>query len=118
MLKSSALNPKFSALLQCLNSSCIAPNTSTFSCRKESASLFDPQQAPQQLNMACSMLSRTRCFSAGASTATRAAQPTRTVRMVVRATSQKQQLPSIVKPAMIAAGRRSLRTGRTAWGGD
>lgn len=45
--------------------------------------------------MACSMLTRTKCF-AGASAA-RTAQPTRAVRMVVRASSQKQ-LPAIVKP--------------------
>lgn len=52
--------------------------------------------------MACAML-RTRCF-AGASTA-RAAQPTRAVRMVVRASAQQQpkQLPSIVKPAIVSA---------------
>lgn len=56
------------------------------------------------------MLTRTRCFTP-ASTA-KAAQPARAVRMVVRASSQKQQLPSIVKPAVIAAGRRSLRSGR------
>ena len=52
--------------------------------------------------MAC-MLSRTKCF-AGASTA-RPAQPTRAVRMVVRASGQKQQLPAVVKPAIATAGR-------------
>eukprot|EP00878_Enallax_costatus_P012937 GHUV01013510.1.p1 GENE.GHUV01013510.1~~GHUV01013510.1.p1 ORF type:complete len:224 (+),score=77.82 GHUV01013510.1:43-672(+) len=50
--------------------------------------------------MAC-MLSRTKCF-AGASTA-RPAQPTRAVRMVVRASGQKQQLPAVVKPAIATA---------------
>eukprot|EP00878_Enallax_costatus_P000191 GHUV01000249.1.p2 GENE.GHUV01000249.1~~GHUV01000249.1.p2 ORF type:complete len:212 (+),score=77.29 GHUV01000249.1:121-756(+) len=52
--------------------------------------------------MACTML-RTKCF-AGASTA-RAAQPTRAVRMVVRASAQQQpkQLPAIVKPAIATA---------------
>lgn len=59
--------------------------------------------------MACSML-RTKCF-AGASTA-RAAQPTRAVRMVVRASTQQQpkQLPAIVKPAIVSASTKSCRT--------
>jgi hypothetical protein len=52
--------------------------------------------------MAC-MLSRTKCF-AGASTA-RPAQPTRAVRMVVRASAQKQQMPAFVKPAIATAGQ-------------
>lgn len=46
------------------------------------------------------MLSKTRT-AACASTA-RAAQPARSVRMVVRASSQKQQLGAIVKPALVA----------------
>eukprot|EP00879_Flechtneria_rotunda_P000116 GHRR01000175.1.p1 GENE.GHRR01000175.1~~GHRR01000175.1.p1 ORF type:complete len:210 (+),score=69.92 GHRR01000175.1:70-699(+) len=50
--------------------------------------------------MACSMLTRTKAF-AGAGTA-RAAQPVRTVRMVLRATSQKQ-MPAIAKPAIATA---------------
>lgn len=66
--------------------------------------------------MACSMLTRTRCFTP-ASTG-RAAQPARTVRMVVRASSQKQQMPSIVKPAVIAAGRRSSLQTECTWLND
>jgi hypothetical protein len=53
------------------------------------------------------MLSKTRT-AACASTA-RAAQPARSVRMVVRASSQKQQLGAIVKPALVATGERSKR---------